>query len=208
VQHTYKADKWLAGIVVFVLVVTGAFYGIRALVKAHPKSKNTARAVAPSGESVPAPAASKSSPRVEPPTTSMGKAFAKARAVVAARDKREAEEGVESVLKETSAAPQAVPLVTTQIAAINPAAVPVLLPAPVEEPPPPPPSDAFRQFVVNLRVNGVFQGEPARAMLNKKMYRTGEIVDEKLRITFYKVDGETRDLIFRDDTGAIMPRHY
>jgi hypothetical protein len=59
-----------------------------------------------------------------------------------------------------------------------------------------------------MRVNGVFQGENARAMINGKMYQLGEVVDTQLGITFFKIDVDAKQLIFRDESGAIMPRRY
>jgi hypothetical protein len=136
---------------------------------------------------------------------------------VATVDRREHEEGVTSVLDDDvnksvsrpvapppSAAPVAVQ--ATSATETRPAVIEEPAVAPAE--PAPPPSDAFRQFVVNMRVNGVFQGENARAMLNGKMYHVGDLVEPKLNVTLFKVDPEAKQLVFRDETGAIMARRY
>lgn len=72
----------------------------------------------------------------------------------------------------------------------------------------PNPSAAFRMLVVNLRVNGVFQGEPARALMNGRMLRTGEVLDSQLGVRFTGIDAAHKLLIFEDNTGAIMQRRY
>ncbi|HEU5081479.1 MAG TPA: hypothetical protein VFT72_19860 [Opitutaceae bacterium] len=72
----------------------------------------------------------------------------------------------------------------------------------------PQPSAAFRLLVVNLRVNGVFQGDPARALMNGRMLRTGEVLDQQLGVRFTGVDSAHKLLIFEDSTGAIMQRRY
>lgn len=215
-QRTYRADKWLAGIVVFLLVLVGGFYGVRYLIKANPKPKTFAKtaatpATAASPAAQPQPAAVSNKPHlVDNPTSSAGKAVAKVRDMIAARDKRDKEEGVESVLADTPASDAAKPQATSSAAPQPSSQPPAVVTAPVVTAPEPtvPPSDAFRQFVVNMRVNGVFQGENARAMLNGNMYHLGDVVDAKLSISFFKIDVDHNQLIFRDADGAIMARRY
>jgi cytoskeletal protein RodZ len=212
-QHAYKADKWLAGAVVFVVVLVGAIYGVRHLFNANPKPKSAAHAststeVKP--ESTPAAPTSGQPHLVDNPTSNAGKAVAKARDLVAAVEKRDQEQGVESVLSDTPVSPKPTAAITpsaTTPPATKPAAV-APTPAPEAELPSLPPSEAFRQFVINMRVNGVFQGENARAMLNGKMYHLGDVVDVKLGITFLKFDVENKQLVFRDMSGAIMTRRF
>lgn len=93
-----------------------------------------------------------------------------------------------------------------------------VVPAPVEMKPVPAPepvaaarpepSANFKAFVVNLKINGVFQGENSRAMLNGKMYRLGEVVDAKLGIVFLRLEPEGKRIVFEDSKGAIMSRRY
>jgi hypothetical protein len=85
---------------------------------------------------------------------------------------------------------------------------PIAVPAVTEPEPPPQPSEIFRNYIIGLRVSGVFQGENARALLNGKMYHLGDMLDPVRKIEFYKIDAEAKQLIFRDDTGAIVSRHY
>ena len=224
-ERAIKADKWLAGVVVLVVVLAGATWGVRELFKAHPKPKATAKAPAAPSEVKPAaPATAAPTPAkplpggqtklVDQPQSAAGKDVARARDVVAAVEQRERTEGVARVLD----APVPSPAATAAPAPARPqnvltASTPPRTPVVEELPSAPtepvvPPSDAFRRFVVNLRVNGVFQGENPRAMLNGKMYNVGAEVDPKLAITLFKIDPEAKQLIFRDDTGAILSRRY
>ena len=205
-----KADKWLAGIFLFVLVLVAAFYGIRLLIKANPKAQAHAATPAPTAPVASQPAPPLVTPKlVEKPVSAAGKAIAKARDVVAAQDKFEKEQGVTSVLEEST-----VPTAPKTSATSNSAAAPARVEAPISTPavtqpePPPPASEAFRNFIISLRVSGVFQGENARALLNGKMYHLGDTLDPVRKIEFYKIDADAKQLIFRDDTGAIVSRHY
>lgn len=210
VKPVYKADKWLAAAVIFVLVLVGAVYGVRFLMKANPKPKSVVRTSASTesnaGSTEQNAAASGQLRLVDNPVSAAGKAVARARDLVASRERFDKEQGVERILDDT---PDTVPgnPSANAVSIVQPPK-PVPAPAPVPEPPPVPPSDAFRQFVASMRVSGVFQGENARAMLNGKMYSLGDVVDTKLDIVFYKIDVEAKQLIFRDDSGAIMPRRY
>jgi len=187
-----KADKWLAGLVLFVLVLAAAFYGIRFLMKAHPKPQ----------AHVAAPAPDQGGPKlVENPTSTYGKAIAKARDVVAAHDKLETEQDASSILNEPPAAPRAIATPDhTQAVGSEPAGS--------QPEPPPPPSETFKQFVINMRVSGVFQGEPVRALINGRTVRLGDVLEPNRKIEFYKIDPEAKQLIFRDFTGATVSRHY
>jgi len=204
------------------LIIGGTVYGIR-YISAHPKPKPVGRAqaapkpaeAAPSAPQNPAEPVSNRPHLVDHPVSAAGKTIAQARDVVAAHDRRELEEGASSVLAEPSAAPNVQPATSspanssTGIVASAPSAPVVEEPvAKKDEPPPPPPSDAFRQFVINMRVNGVFQGENARAMLNGKMYHVGDVVEPKLGISLFKVEPEAKQLVFKDGDGAIMSRRY
>ena len=66
----------------------------------------------------------------------------------------------------------------------------------------------FRSFVANARVSGVFQGAPSRAFINGRLTRAGETVEANLGIVFEAVDAETKQLIFRDKSGAFVSRRY
>jgi hypothetical protein len=138
---------------------------------------------------------------VENPQSLAGKAIAKAQNAVAAHDAALVEPVNDAVA----------PAGATSVAS-TPVPAPVEA-KPVPEPPRPvvarpEPGPGFKAFVVNLKVNGVFQGENARAMLNGKMYRLGEVVDAKLGIVFLRVEPEDKRIVFEDAKGAIMSRRY
>jgi len=69
-------------------------------------------------------------------------------------------------------------------------------------------SVAFRIFVANAKVNGVFQGNPPRAFINGRMYREGEVVDSALGITFQGIKADLKQIIFKDRTESIVTRRY
>ena len=69
-------------------------------------------------------------------------------------------------------------------------------------------SPAFRSFVANAKVSGVFQGSPSRAVINGRLTRIGEAVDSALGITFEGVDHQRRYLIFKDKSGATVSRRF
>jgi hypothetical protein len=158
----------------------------------------------------PPPAAKPAQPTVvaDAPQSLPGKLVAQARDAAAAHDAA-LTAPVNEVLATPSAptAPAPTPGAAEPAAETPPAAPPEPAVAPAELPRPEP-SPTFKAYVVNLKINGVFQGENARAMLNGKMYRLGEIVDEKLGIVFLRLEPENKRIVFEDAKGAIMSRRY
>jgi len=69
-------------------------------------------------------------------------------------------------------------------------------------------SRAFRLFVANARISGVFQGNPPRAMINGKITRAGDRVDADLGIVFEGLSPDRRQLVFTDRSGAKVFRGY
>lgn len=69
-------------------------------------------------------------------------------------------------------------------------------------------SPEFRAFVANAKITGVFQGSSARAFINGRLTRVGEIVDPKLGIIFDSVDAERKQIVFKDGSGAVATRKY
>jgi hypothetical protein len=55
----------------------------------------------------------------------------------------------------------------------------------------------FRAFIVN-----------ARAVINGRLVRAGEVVDAGIGITFDGLDSERRNLVFKDKSGAIVARRF
>lgn len=71
-----------------------------------------------------------------------------------------------------------------------------------------PVSDEFRAFVSAARINGVFQGNPPRALINGRTIRAGESADTILGIVFDSVDADKKTITFKDRTGATITRKY
>ncbi len=69
-------------------------------------------------------------------------------------------------------------------------------------------SPAFRSFVANAKVSGVFQGTPPRAFINGRLVRAGETVDGGLGVEFNGLDADKKQLIFKDKAGATVFRKY
>ncbi|MBL9186024.1 MAG: hypothetical protein JNK23_00960 [Opitutaceae bacterium] len=69
-------------------------------------------------------------------------------------------------------------------------------------------SPAFVAWVVNAKINGVFQGTPARAMINGRLTRAGDLVDPALGISFDHIEADRKQIIFKDATGATVVRKY
>ena len=139
---------------------------------------------------------------VDNPQSLPGQLVAKARDAVAAHDAA-LTKPANDVIDSAPSAPAPVPV--TPPADVIPAPVAPPAPAEVQRPEP---SANFKAYVVNLKINGVFQGENARAMLNGKMYRLGELIDPKLGIVFLRLEPEDKRIVFEDAKGAIMSRRY
>lgn len=72
----------------------------------------------------------------------------------------------------------------------------------------PEPSAAFQVWVSEARISGVFQGNPARVLINGRTVRQDEQLDGSLGIVLAGVDAERRLVLFRDDTGAVVGKRY
>jgi len=71
-----------------------------------------------------------------------------------------------------------------------------------------PVSEEFRAYVSAARINGVFQGNPPRALINGRTIRAGESADATLGIIFDSVDPDRKTITFKDRTGATITRKY
>jgi hypothetical protein len=69
-------------------------------------------------------------------------------------------------------------------------------------------SPAFRAFVAAAKITGLFQGASPRVMLNSRLTRVGDTVDNTLGITFEGYDAVKKQLIFKDKSGATVYRRY
>ena len=66
----------------------------------------------------------------------------------------------------------------------------------------------FVRYAEKLSVSGVFQGNPARALVDGRIVRSGDILEPVLGIKFVGVDSETKHLILQDATGAQLRVKY
>jgi hypothetical protein len=90
------------------------------------------------------------------------------------------------------------------------------VPAEVVPPPAPPatpavapvPAPRFLRYAEALRVSGVFQGEPARALIDGRVVREGDVLEPGLGVVFHDVDVQTKHLILRDASGAEVRVKY
>jgi hypothetical protein len=83
------------------------------------------------------------------------------------------------------------------------------MPPRVEEPAPAPvPSAAFTRFVTEMRISGVFQGDPPRALINGRTIRAGEPIDIGLGIVFTGIDVDRRLILIREASGAVAAKKY
>ena len=179
----------------------------------------------------PAPVSAASPPPAPPsqPVTAPAQIINKAEAVVAEHAEA-AEKPLNDVLSEQKpAAPTPSPVAATPV----PPAAPVPPPAPAEikaasvapEPPPAPvapasqtvridlsPSDAaspaFKSFIMNLRVSGVFQGEHPRVLIGSETYEIGDVVNQDLGVVFSGIDADRELVLFKDSTGVTLVKKY
>jgi hypothetical protein len=69
-------------------------------------------------------------------------------------------------------------------------------------------SAAFRAFVAGASIGGVFQGKPARALINGTIVREGQVVEGALEITFDRIDSVQKIIYFKDSSGAEVSKGY
>ncbi len=74
--------------------------------------------------------------------------------------------------------------------------------------PPPVASARLVRYAEGLNVSGVFQGTPARALVNGRLIREGDVVDPSLGIRFVGVDAETKHLVLEEASGAQVRVKY
>lgn len=210
---------------VIVLSVTG-FFAYRTFFAAPPPPPPVAKTKAPAPKAAApvaaAPAAPAATPAAAPATPSEtlnavaqvpGQAVRKAQGAVEAR-KAGGQSNVDAALGEVALADKpAVPEAKDSGSALKSASAKTAVTrgvsastevqvAAVEA------SPEFRSFVANAKVSGVFQGNPARAMINGRLARTGDMIDPALGIVFEGVDSTKKQLLFKDKSGAVVARKY
>lgn len=103
------------------------------------------------------------------------------------------------------------PAAAAPTAANSPAAAPAagaIAPAVIAPVPsaPPPASAAFKAWVQNLKISGVRGGANPRVFIERTAYGPGDLVNPQLGISFESYNVETRMLLFRDKSGAVVER--
>lgn len=63
-------------------------------------------------------------------------------------------------------------------------------------------------FIDQLKVGGVRMGPPPRLFIEGLTYKPGDVIDQRLGIIFVGVNVSTRELVFKDRTGAVVRRRY
>ncbi len=69
-------------------------------------------------------------------------------------------------------------------------------------------SGEFRLYVANAEIGGVFQGTPARALINGRIVKAGQVVDNQLGVVFDRIDADKKVIYFKDATGAEVSKEY
>jgi hypothetical protein len=69
-------------------------------------------------------------------------------------------------------------------------------------------STAFRTFIADAKIDGVFQGHPPKVLVNSRVIREGETVDIGLGIILDRVDVGNKILYFKDKSGSSVSKRY
>jgi hypothetical protein len=70
-------------------------------------------------------------------------------------------------------------------------------------------SPAFRTWAANAKITGLgVRDGVARAIINGRTVRTGQIVDDPLGIVFFSLDAVNGIIVFKDKTGVTVERKY
>lgn len=72
----------------------------------------------------------------------------------------------------------------------------------------PQPSAKLLRYAEGIHVTGVFQGTPARALIDGRLVREGELVDPALGIKFADVDPQAKQLVLEEGSGARVRVRY
>jgi hypothetical protein len=194
-------------LVAAVVVLAGAYFGYRKL-------------MGPSTTATPAPVVTEAPKRPTTPSTTLNEistipaeAIKKAEAVVAAVNSKDG--GAEEVLASEQIPERPIRKVSPKAADKPVAAItstselsPGLKMTTTAKNVEGDASPAFRTWVAQARISGVFQGTPPRLLINGRTVPAGQLVDEALEITFEGIDSTTKTLVFRDATGSTVARKF
>jgi hypothetical protein len=122
-------------------------------------------------------------------------------------------------------APPTPPKAEPAVEASSSNAPPASAPAPVSAPAPTPPSSeaqtvrvdlgpsdaaspAYKDFISNLHVNGVFQGDHPRVLIGNSTYYVGDMVNSDLGVVFTGIDPVRELVLFKDSSGVTLVKKY
>jgi len=199
-----------------VVVVFGIFIG-------YQKLKPRPTPAVPTAPTATAPAVTTPAevPRAATPSATLnelskvpGAAVAKAKATIAAAEEKQGQQ-VATVLDSTEATPLPTrpavrkqeakpPVAVTSTTQLSPGLTATTKAKDVVGDATP----AFRAWVAQARISGVFQGSPPRALINGRTVAAGNTVDETLGIIFDGLDSTAKNLLFHDASGAVVTRKY
>jgi hypothetical protein len=219
-------SKKLVSVLAVVVIAAGGFFVFKAFRKNPPPpspspsvatspapTKATPVATTPASKPGPTP-----SETLNPLAATPARAIEKAKAVISASesaDKKKMDELLGSSASEKPTQPISPPASqplpqsavsatpTPSTSAVAPSVPTNRKPDTVAEP-----SPAFRSWVADARISGIFEGTPPRALINGRMVRGGQVVEETLAITFDHIDAKTKMIVFRDQTGATVSRKF
>jgi hypothetical protein len=69
-------------------------------------------------------------------------------------------------------------------------------------------SPAFKAFISDLHVSGVFQGENPRVLIGDQTYEVGDVVNQDLGVVFIGIDPARELALFKDSTGVTLVKKY
>jgi len=70
------------------------------------------------------------------------------------------------------------------------------------------PSPEFVKWSDELKITGVYQGVPARALIDRRLVRQGEVIEPVMGVKFVGVDARRKHLILQDESGAQVRLKY
>ena len=113
-------------------------------------------------------------------------------------------------------APESAPAINPDIApvpSVSTRVPPALAPADVRSALRPAPTATARSaryhfFIDKLKVGGIRFGPPPRLFIEGLTYKPGDVVDQRLGIVFVGLDVTRKEIVFKDDTGAMIRRRY
>lgn len=72
----------------------------------------------------------------------------------------------------------------------------------------PKPSTEFLVWVESVKISGVFNGSPPRAIVNGLLVRPGDTIDSVRGVVFDHLDVSEKQFFFRDHSGAVTSKSY